>query len=654
MVSITEASKHDEQVALAEDLMEKKNYKRVIRETQQVLDTLEPHLPTVAHAARLQGSALAAQAMSEISKSGELPSKDVVEKVLEAFELSLMINPDCEDSDYQLTKVSQFLRKLPRAPPPKEVASADFDVLVVGAGAAGVGTALMLTETFGIDTSRVVLMERGAQVGETFRRWPAEMRFISPSFNQQGWTNSFDLNSISSGTSPAYSLHAEHPSGKDYATYLEAIAKNAKLNVRTLTEVLSIRDIGKSEELPLFSVDIRSVASNSSDKEGKRQKQSMTETVTARYIVWAAGEFQYPRLPPTKDKGHDEAIDEGNDEEKKSENEEDGSELCMHNSEVRSWAELPGDEYLIIGGYESGVDAAVNLSRAGKKCRVLASTPCWSVKTTDPSAELAPYTAARLRDVLAPGFSPQPQLLAPIRVLKVEKAETGGFNVTAEWQATEEESVAPNLRNLVNHDDATQPQGKEGTTLVLHTPNPPVNCTGFVGSVAAAASHLFDFAENKDDNEEMEENDGIDEKKDDGDDNEEMKENDGSDKDKEDELLVEDVTGDVEMSDTEEDDEGDDEDEPAHKSGCLEGAPLLTENDESTKVRGVFLVGPSVSQGSLSFCFVYKFRQRFAVVSKAICEGLGVDTRAAVNECRTANMFLDDLSCCGDTCGDVC
>ena len=43
-----------------------------------------------------------------------------------------------------------------------DVSSADFDVLAVGTGAAGVRTALMLTETFGLDTSRVVLMERGA------------------------------------------------------------------------------------------------------------------------------------------------------------------------------------------------------------------------------------------------------------------------------------------------------------------------------------------------------------------------------------------------------------------------------------------------------------------------------------------------------------
>ena len=49
------------------------------------------------------------------------------------------------------------------------------------------------------------------------------------------------------------------------------------------------------------------------------------------------------------------------------------------------------------------------------------------------------------------------------------------------------------------------------------------------------------------------------------------------------------------------------------------GAPLLTTSeDESTKVPGVFLVGPSVRHGKLSFCFIYKFRQRFGIVANAI------------------------------------
>mmetsp|Transcript_7038 Transcript_7038/g.20603 ORF Transcript_7038/g.20603 Transcript_7038/m.20603 type:complete len:81 (+) Transcript_7038:314-556(+) len=78
---------------------------------------------------------------------------------------------------------------------------------------------------------------------------------------------------------------------------------------------------------------------------------------------------------------------------------------------------------------------------------------------------------------------------------------------------------------------------------------------------------------------------------------------------------------------------------------------MLTDDDESTAVPGVFLVGPSVSHGDLSFCFVYKFRQRFGIVADKICRGLGRDTAAAVAECRKTNMYLDDLSCCVGSCG---
>ena len=49
-----------------------------------------------------------------------------------------------------------------------------------------------------------------------------------------------------------------------------------------------------------------------------------------------------------------------------------GSELCLHNSFVKSWAELQGNDFIIIGGYESGVDACHNLAQAGKRCTVLA------------------------------------------------------------------------------------------------------------------------------------------------------------------------------------------------------------------------------------------------------------------------------------------
>ena len=110
----------------------------------------------------------------------------------------------------------------------------DAAVIIVGAGAAGIGTAISLTDVFGLDASRVLLLERGEGIGTSFKMWPEEMKFISPSFNQAGWTKSFDLNSVAYGSSPAFSLHAQHPSGSQYADYLTELAElaNVKRRVR--------------------------------------------------------------------------------------------------------------------------------------------------------------------------------------------------------------------------------------------------------------------------------------------------------------------------------------------------------------------------------------------------------------------------------------
>ncbi|MEM6596060.1 MAG: thioredoxin reductase-like protein, partial [Pseudomonadota bacterium] len=77
------------------------------------------------------------------------------------------------------------------------------------------------------------------------------------------------------------------------------------------------------------------------------------------------------------------------------------------------------------------------------------------------------------------------------------------------------------------------------------------------------------------------------------------------------------------------------------------GLPILTADDESAALPGLFLVGPEVSHNGHLVCFIYKFRQRFAVVANAIAKRMGVDT-TPLEEYRFNNMFLDDLTCCDD------
>ena len=76
-----------------------------------------------------------------------------------------------------------------------------YDVVVIGGGAAGVGVSVALRHA-GIEN--FVILERQT-IGASFASWPAETRFITPSFP----TNSIgmlDLNSIAIGVSPAFSL----------------------------------------------------------------------------------------------------------------------------------------------------------------------------------------------------------------------------------------------------------------------------------------------------------------------------------------------------------------------------------------------------------------------------------------------------------------
>ena len=243
------------------------------------------------------------------------------------------------------------------------------DVTVVGAGAAGIGIGVALSM---LDIN-VRILER-EEIGASFRRWPDEMRFITPSFpsNSFGLT---DLNAVTPDTSPAFTLDCEHPSGDEYADYLESVAEFYELPVETGVAVTGIQPRADSPAAMTAAADGGTAIAESSD-EG-----FMIETtdgqLSTEHVVWAAGHFGNPRADVV-----------------------DGSEHCRHTSTVDSWQEhvesSPTNEFLVIGGYESGIDAAVGLHEAGASVQVVDRGWPWAERHPDPSEVLSPYTLERL------------------------------------------------------------------------------------------------------------------------------------------------------------------------------------------------------------------------------------------------------------------
>jgi len=301
---------------------------------------------------------------------------------MDLYQMALFLDKENENAEENMGVLKEMMGKEMHdeicRPPPNH--DHPYDVIVVGAGASGIGVGLMLTKQFNLDPKRVLLVERGEKVGESFRRWPKEMRFISPSFNNQGWTYSFDLNSVAYQTSPAYTLQSEHPTGEEYAHYLHELAVNNELSIRYRTQVSAVRPIttknkkknkakkdGKVEGG--FEVDV--APTKADGPHGWTDKEAEKTTLRSRYVIWAAGEFQYPQKKASPFLG---------------------SNLCSHNSSIRSWKDLGGDDFVVIGGYESGMDAVHNLTQCGKRCTVVSSTDFWQGKKRETATALLLFT----------------------------------------------------------------------------------------------------------------------------------------------------------------------------------------------------------------------------------------------------------------------
>ncbi len=365
-------------------------------------------------------------------------------------------------------------------------------VAIVGAGAAGLGCAAALKE-FGVND--IVVLDRH-EVGASFRRWPEEMRFITPSFTSNAF-GLLDLNAIVPGTSPAYSLDREHPSGSAYAQYLDAVAQHYQLPVEPGVDVCSL----------------------TTEDDGTFTLTTTDRPVRAQHVIWAAGEFQYPERHSFT-----------------------GAERCRLTAEVGTLQELEGDRFTVIGGHESAADATVSLVELQKNVTVLARTATWKSEEPDPSIALSPFTRERLARAHKTGF--------------VDFVED--VNVTS----VREDGDAWVVRDSDDREWSSETR--------------PILATGFAGSLG----HLDGMIEYNED-----------------------------------------------------------------------GVPVFTEEaDESTIVPGLFISGPMLQHRGVSFCFIYKFRQRFAVVANAIAQRLGMDTTEAVEFRRATGMYLDNLAGCDESC----
>ncbi|WP_236026500.1 NAD(P)/FAD-dependent oxidoreductase [Alicyclobacillus suci] len=369
-----------------------------------------------------------------------------------------------------------------------------YDVVIVGAGAAGIGVGIVLSQ---LGVTNFVVLE-GETVGASFKKWPRETRFITPSFPGQGF-GALDLNAIVPDTSPGYTLATEHMSGAEYAEYLHAVAEHFDIPI---SEHTYVRRVDKSGEVFLLETN-----------------QGLVES---RFVVWATGEFHYPEETAFQ-----------------------GAEVCLHSSRVASWSALAGDDYLIIGGNESGMDAAYHLIQSGKRVTVVTSGKDHlneDDEDVDPSLTLSPFTYQRMTTVLDSG---RLSIRSNMRVARVE--QTGD-------------------EFLIYFDN--------GETWLRQTQ--PICATGFRGGLSVIAEH-FEWS--------------------------------------------------------------------------AEETVTLSSRDESTKTAGLFVVGPSVRHGNVILCFIYKFRQRFAVIAEELVNRLGIPLETSVIEYyRRNNLYLDDLTCCEVKC----
>lgn len=161
------------------------------------------------------------------------------------------------------------------------------------------------------------------------------------------------MNAVTPDSSLALFCGEEHAGGQSYAKYLSAVLDEYQIPVLAPARIVNVALLSSGNFV---------------------LETSTGEKLETRSLIWATGEFQFPNR---------EAFT--------------GADLCCHYADVSSWKNFNTGEYLVIGGYESAVDAALNLLENGSSVKMLTRSAPWSAShIADPSISLSPYTHERL------------------------------------------------------------------------------------------------------------------------------------------------------------------------------------------------------------------------------------------------------------------
>ena len=199
----------------------------------------------------------------------------------------------------------------------------EVDVLVVGAGQAGLGTAYWLTRSPGL---RVLVVDR-APVGQSWvDRWDSLVLFTPRRFS-----------SLPGLAFPAGPTRC--PTRLEMAAYLRAYAEQFDLPVRTGTQVHRL-----------------------SRAAGVFQADTPQGTVRAQHVVVAAGPFARPHVPPAA-AGLSPRVHQ------------------LHCADYASPQDVPPGDVVVVGGGNSAAQLAVELS-ATHRVTVLSPREPWYLPTS--------------------------------------------------------------------------------------------------------------------------------------------------------------------------------------------------------------------------------------------------------------------------------